>query len=55
MDKFLDYEITSHETVIVMKVIDGLIKQGKTVPSTDDILHELIRLSDIALKHIVNK
>lgn len=51
MDTFLDHEVTKYETAILMKVIENLIKQGKIVPTTDDILHELIRLSDIAMKH----
>jgi len=52
MGLFLDTAVTECETFTLVKVIENLIECGNPEPSTDDILHELIRLSSIAIKHL---
>lgn len=54
MYTFWENEVTTYESTIIVKVINSLKSHGKTDPTIDDILHELIRLSDIAIKNIPN-
>ena len=51
MDMFLDCDITEYELTIVEKVMDLIKKQGNAEPNIDDLMHELIRLSDISIRH----
>ena len=51
MDEFLDSELTEYESKILIKITKNLMKQKQTIPSTDDIIHELIRLSEITMRH----
>lgn len=52
---FSDCDITDYEKGIVENVIDNIAKQGNKNPTMDDLLHELIRLSDIALRHLIGE
>lgn len=51
MNKFLDYDITEHETIVLMNVVQGM----GGIPSKEDILHELIRLAEIGMKHEITE
>ena len=52
MDIFLETEVTKYEVFTLELVIENLMVNGIPKPSTDDVLHELIRLSSITIKHL---
>jgi hypothetical protein len=51
MDDFLDYELTEYESRILIPITKNLMKQKGEVPTFEEILHELIRLAAITVKH----
>jgi len=52
MDKFLDTELTEYESIVLINIAKRLMKDSSKIPTTDDILHEIIRLSEITIKHL---
>ena len=54
MNNFLEYEMTKYEDIVLKRVCKNM-KNPVQETFGSDLLHELVRLADIAMKHFKNE